>query len=226
MNFKKILIIVILVLGVYFIFINPAGKNIIDTSSKKNDNNRYDSWYQKGHLTKKYFDWAKNSLKISDPKITPNLLDKFFNEVEVPQLILPTVSDSEIIITISNKENLKNYLEQTAKIKILPEDINMDYNNLAQELTKDSGLKLLEKVLSSIDLAITSLKNVPVPPEAKDIHKKYLGLIKYMRVMFNDLYNAKEDPVKINYNQKLSQNVIALSNEIIKQREQLANTLK
>lgn len=226
MNYKKIFVMVVLLLGVYFIFINSSG-NVIDSGKGNNNNYNYnDDGYKRGELTEKYFQWAKEELKISDPKITATLLDKFFNEVVVPELKITSIPDSDIKIAPSTKENLKNYLETSSKIKILPDEKDIDYAALAQTTLKNSNNELLKKVIASIDAAINDLNNIAVPLEAKDTHKKYLGLIKYMRVMFNDLNYAKEDPLKINYNQRLSQKIIALSEEIIKEREKLANSLK
>lgn len=224
MNFRKIVIIIILILGVYFIFIDQ-NTNVISINNQTN-NNYGNNNYKRGELTEKYFSWVENSLKISDPKITEDLLNKFFNEVVVPELKLPDIKDSEIKEAASLKDNLKKYLEDTAKIKILPEDKNVDYIALAQKTAKDSNDKILKEVIDSIDSGISQLKEIAVPLEAKNVHKKYLGLIKYLRSMFNDLYFAKEDPIKINYNQRLTQKIIEISDEITKEREKLAKTVR
>ncbi len=225
MSFKKIFIILALLLGGYFLFFSPT-ENVIKINNDNNNNKEVENNFKRGVLTEKYFNWLKNDLGVNEQKITQAYLERFFKEVVPPQLNLPKIDDTEIKIIDSSKENLKNYLEQTAKIKILPDEKSIDYVSIVQDIDKGNTIKILKEVLETIDDALAKLKAISVPPEAKNVHKKYIGLIKYMRVMFDDLNYAKEDPIKINYNMALSDKIIQVSNEITTEREKLANSLR
>ncbi len=225
MSFKKIFTILALLLGGYFLFFSPT-ENVIKINNDNNNNKELENNLKRGELTERYFDWLKNDLGVNEQKITQAYLERFFKEVVPPQLNLPKIDDTEIKIIDSSRENLKNYLEQTAKIKILPDEKNIDYVSIVRDIDKGNTIKILKKILETIDDALAKLKAISVPPEAKNVHKKYIGLIKYMRVMFDDLNYAKEDPIKINYNMALSDKIIQVSNEITTEREKLANSLR
>jgi hypothetical protein len=162
-------------------------------------------------LTIQYFLWAKEAKKITNPKIEDNLVKEFANQN--PALItITTIDDKDIILISQNDQvSVRNYLSELNKIG-LPEGI-ASYKDIADSFNQNS-VQLLNDLLAKIELAKIDFKNLQTPPDAKEIQKGYLTIIKEFSDIFSDLRFYQEDPITIELNLIKAEKLIDLSQKI------------
>lgn len=143
----------------------------------------------------------KTGIQPSGTNLTTNdsQLNAFINETNA-RGILPIILDSDINVTsATGKTAIIKYLDTLSistnpKIKaVTPEQITTAFS----ELTGKNDSTALNKVIGDLKNNTQIFRNVAVPKDAVEIHKKYLGAVVALQTNTEALKNYQTDYVSV-----------------------------
>lgn len=171
------------------------------------------------NITIKYFSWVQKKYKVDDPILKESSIREYL-DLKFPQPVeLPAVQTDTLIITRDNDpEILRNYIAEINNIK-LPQSFT-NYSGLYEKTL--AGEKIgLNEILKELDASIKKLYNTRVPEKALEIHKKYIGIMETLRIIFADLENTQKDPVLIKLNIKKGQELAIIASGLEEEKMKL-----
>ncbi|MDO8512829.1 MAG: hypothetical protein Q7S57_06175 [bacterium] len=143
----------------------------------------------------------KTGITPTDQNIQANeaQINQFINETNA-RGILPIILDSDIkIITATGKTAIVKYLDTlslktNAKLKaVTPEEITTAFTTLTSK--KDSAP--LDKIIANLKNNTQIFRDVSVPKEVAELHKKYLSAVVALQTNTETLKNYQTDYVSV-----------------------------
>ncbi len=117
---------------------------------------------------------------------------------------LPDISDNEIIISPDNSQiAIENYAREIVQIiSKWEEKVSLDQSQSQMEAeifleaiqTRNFGK--IDKYIESYNGIAENLKQIPVPSDLKDIHKKQIGIFKVTSNIYKAIREIDQDPLK------------------------------
>ena len=172
------------------------------------------------NLTIAYFEWARETSNIEDPQLSEQAIQTFLVSRKQDRLVLPTVEDSEIVrIDATGPEATKEYLDAFAQVKLPP--ITASYLDLAEGSLREDTRTIVDAVVLGIDSTYEQIRRIPAPPEAIDVQRRQLQMIKALKQLFLDLKGIRRDPVKLIRDVSWGNQLVIFSSDTEKKRQEL-----
>lgn len=196
-------------------------KNGFDPNSQGSTKIKGDPTYEK-NLTIQYLLWSLTSLPGVIPKLETGKVNQFIQETIDTSLHFKSVEESEILVqSEDSKETVLAYFQKLREVP-LPTVTESYFDVLKRSVAGD--IQNLDKLMNQLVVIRGQLQTIPVPPAAKEVHKKYIGLIDVLLELFGDLYGIERDPVRLAANLQKGIQLVNLikdielsSQEILKQ---------
>ncbi len=164
------------------------------------------------NLTIHYFEWAKRKTGNNDPRLEERLVNEFIaTQIDLSPPLL-NVSDSELsIIEDDSYEAVLVYFRELENTP-LP-TVASSYYDVSQEAVL-GNLDNVEKISNQLTVINGQLRTTPTPRVAATLQKKYIQLVSRLKILFQDLYFAQVDPIKLTANLERGKQLIGLIKEI------------
>ena len=175
-------------------------------------------------LTLKYLIWARETTGQNRPKISSVLVDQFLNESNAFDFSLPTVPNGNLKMVDSSAKAVAEYLQQTAAISLPGGDTS--YDAVAQQVIKNGVSPQLEELADAFAQTLAEFKRVPTPPEALELQRLYVSTTQELADMFEDLEDARSDPVQITLNQSRGVWLVDQITDLNLKRDALAKSIE
>ncbi len=164
------------------------------------------------NLTQQFFLWAQETKNISEPTLSPNLINEFIDsqintEVKLPKIELDELNILYLDKNENNLEEIQKYLIGLKKIS-LPDNFK-NYQEIAEKAL-NGETELLNNALNSLNQTQEKLLNLAVPSQLAEIHQGYIGMTKFLTQLFDDLRNVQKDPIKMYINAKKGQKLVKI----------------
>jgi len=148
------------------------------------------------NLSVRYFEWARTVGGATNPQLNDQAVQQFLETEGLLEAQIPTIADNELLHTEQGgPEAVRAYLDALAQIK-LPAATG-SYVDLADEIIREKQSAILDDVVLGLDLTYRDIAAVPTPPEAIEIQRGQLAMLKALKNLFVDLYTVSNDPVKL-----------------------------
>ncbi|MEK7627252.1 MAG: thrombospondin type 3 repeat-containing protein [Patescibacteria group bacterium] len=173
------------------------------------------------NLTIQYFSWVKEKYNINDPILRDSSIKEYLNIYYPIISILPDIAENKLTINNdADNQDLINYIESLNNIE-LPQGL-LDHQELYEKIL-NGQLVDIDSILNELNASADKLYKLTVPKKALEIHKKYIGIVETLKIIFTDLKNARKDPVLIQYNIKKGQELAIIAADL---EEEKINILK
>lgn len=174
-----------------------------------------------GNLTIRYFEWARTVAKVDDPQLNDQAIGTFLNAENLTHATLVAVDDAELTKTdATGPDALRAYFDALGSVT-LP-DVTGSYTDIADEVIKTKRSEILDNVVKGLDETYNAMRAIPVPQEARDVHKTQLAFLKTLRLLFTDLYTIEHDPVLLMRDIAWSKDLIERYADVSKKLQELA----
>lgn len=173
------------------------------------------------NLTIQYFRWVQEKYNINDPILQDSSIQEYLNDYYPVISVLSDVAENKLIVNraADNQETI-SYIESLNSIK-LPQGF-LDYRELYEKTLAGQTIDI-DGILNELNSSADQLYKLAVPEKAIEIHKKYIGIMEALKIIFADLKNTRKDPVLIKLNIKKGQELAIIAADL---EEKKTNLLK
>ncbi|OHA49337.1 MAG: hypothetical protein A2991_01430 [Candidatus Terrybacteria bacterium RIFCSPLOWO2_01_FULL_58_14] len=176
------------------------------------------------NLTVQYFEWARTVAKAEDPQLNDEAVQQFLNAEGLTRIPVPDVAENEIVSADQNgPEALRQYF--TALTGVRMPDTTASYLDLADEVVRTQKSDILDNVLGGLVETYEAVRKIPVPQEARAVHREQLAFLKALRNLFSDLYAIDRDPVMLMRDIAWGNDLLQRSADLEQKRQTLLQTI-
>lgn len=177
-----------------------------------------------GNLTVQYFEWARTVAKAEDPQLNDEAVQQFLTAEGLTRIPVPDVAESELVSAEENgPDALTKYFSALTAVRM--PDTTASYLDLADEVVRNQKSDILDSVLGGLVETYETLRKIPVPQEAREIHREQLAFLKALRNLFSDLYSIDRDPVMLVRDIGWGNDLLQRSADLEQKRQTLLQTI-
>lgn len=163
------------------------------------------------NLTIKYFSWVKEKYNTKDPILQDSSIKEYLSIYHPITSVLPDVAENKLTVNRNaDNQDIVNYIESLNNIE-LPQGF-LNYNELYEKMFAGQTVDI-DSILNELNANADKLYKMSVPEKTIEIHKKYIGVMEALKIIFADLKNTQKDPVMIKLNNKKGQGLIKIIND-------------
>lgn len=161
------------------------------------------------NLTIRYFGWVKEKYDIADPILQNSSIQEYLTIYYPADLVLPDIAENKLTINHNaNDQDINDYIEFSNNIE-LPKSFS-NYPELYEKVLAGQNINI-DSILNELSANTDKLYKFSVPEKAIKIHKKYIGIMETLKIIFADLKNTQKDPVLIKLNIKRGQELAIIA---------------
>ena len=171
------------------------------------------------NLTIQYFGWIKEKYNISDPILQDSSIKEYLNIYYPITSVLPDIAENKLTVNRdADNQDVVNYIELLNKIE-LPQGF-LNYQELYEKTLAGQTVDI-DSILNELNASAEKLYKLTVPEKALEIHKKYIGVMETLKIIFADLKNTRKDPILIKLNIKKGQELAKIAGSLEKEKIEL-----
>lgn len=171
------------------------------------------------NLTIQYFSWVKEKYNIENPIIQNSSIEEYLNAYYPITSVLPDIADNKLTVNRNaDNQDIINYIESLGSIE-LPQGF-LNYKELYEKILAGQTVNI-DSIIDELNLSADKLYKMAAPEKAVEIHKKYIGIIEALKIIFADLKNTQKDPVLIKLNIIKGQELAKIAGELEQEKKEL-----
>ena len=176
------------------------------------------------NLTIQYFSWVKEKYDINDPILKDSFVQEYLNIYYPLTFVLSDVAENKLTIDRNaDSQDTINYIESLNNIE-LPQGF-LNYQELYEKTLAGQTVDI-DGILTELNASADKLYKMAVPEKAIKLHKKYIGIIETLKIIFGDLKNTRKDPVLIKLDIKKGQELAIIAADLEKEKTELLTTVQ